>query len=325
MKKRFAVVIGLLPLFVSAQGMPTATPAPGFNGQVSLHLGTISNDSQFNSKGDKQISSLAQAPSKTTQFVPVPMWDLKYGFAESEVYFKSDLQGMASNFYLELGYRYYISAKSRLSVGIIPGVLSKDTWSDPFVVNQDRNKTDLSTQGVVINYENIADSSFSVELAAGKSVIDNEQSGASTLTQSEQAKLNREGDLFYAELSQNLHFSRTMSAKWQLHYLQDNADGDAMQNSTAGLDLQLRKSLGRHTFLFGGKGVKRDFKEQHPIFSMTREDDVYGLSLAYIWTAPLNWQNTAFIIRSGWDVTDSNIDFYDKTQVLGTMGVSYRF
>jgi hypothetical protein len=325
MKCSGAVVLGLFPLFVNAQGMPKQSPEPGFNGQVSIHIGNIANESHLNTKDNKQIDDLYEKPEQINEVVVFPMWNVKYGFDESELYFKSDLQGMASNFYMELGYRYFLSKKSRLSVGFIPGLLREDTWSDPFVLDQNREKTDLGTEGVVINYDNIAESSFSVELAAGQSVIENEQSGSQTLTEQEQALLVREGDLYYAAVNQSLHFSRTMGLKWELHYLQDNADGEAMQNRAAGLNLQLRKSMGRHTLLFAGKSVKRDFKGVHPIFDETREDDVYGLSLAYVWAAPLNWKNTVLLVRSAWDVTDSNINYYDKTQFLGTVGLSYRF
>ncbi|MCE2595817.1 DUF2860 domain-containing protein [Motilimonas cestriensis] len=297
----------------------------GWHGQVSAHVGMMQKKSQFNTDENKTITQLGAAQEQGNSVLVFPMWDINYGLQQvaGEFYFQSDLAGMASNFYMEAGYRHYLTDGSRLGFGVIPGVLGRETWQDPYLLGAERQTTDAVIRGLVVNYDNIGGSSFSIELAAGQRELDEEKSGASVNVDSN--LLVREGDLYYAQLSQQWNLSADMGLEWQLHYLQDNADGAAMENQRYGLEVEFTKTFGRHILLAGGQFYRQDYQASHPVFLRKRQDDLMGLSGTYVYAAPFNWPQTLLIARIGWDNRDSNIDFYNEEEVLATVGMSYQF
>ncbi len=299
----------------------------GFSGQLSLHVGAKRETSQFiTDENETQTSLSASAPS-STQIVPFPMWDLNYTFngLNNQVYFKSDLEGMASGFYTELGVRHGFSDGTAVSLGYIPGLIARETWQDPFQTGSKRQVTDENISGIRLSADNLFGSAFSGELAYGNRKIEDETSGLHGYSTQQQHQLQRSGYLTYLSLTHQLTITETSYLESEVHWLNNDADGDAMNSQRVGLELEYQQRFGSHLVLLGANYFKHDYKDTHPVFSFTRDDDQVGASLGYVYLAPFGLTQWSTIVRAGWDKSDSNIDFYDSEELLTTVGVMYRF
>ncbi|UXI02449.1 DUF2860 domain-containing protein [Photobacterium sp. TY1-4] len=297
----------------------------GLYGEVNLLAGGASEKSSFNTEGQTVITDYnapGQAEESTVFF---PVWDLNFRIpsTNSELYFKSDLVGMASDFYMQAGYRHYLVDGSSVAIGFVPGVLEKETWQDPFALNTERQETKQTVRGLVFNYDNILGSSLALELAAGEHRVDDEQSGATTIENT--SLLTREGNLYYAAIGQSIPPIAGLGLEWDIHYLFDDADGAAMRGERVGIKAELSRQVNRHIFVLGGDYSTHSFDASHPIFNEVREDTSTGFSLRYVYAAPYNWRNVMLFASGGWDRRESNIDFYDRDQVLTTLGLQYQF
>ncbi|WP_255990043.1 DUF2860 family protein [Chitinolyticbacter albus] len=302
-------------------------PDPGFRGNVSLHAGWAEERSQSNTDSNQRISALGRAPESDDTVLVLPMWELAYrfeGFA-GEVYFESALGGMADDFYMEAGYRHYLPDGSRLGVGLIPGVPARDAWEDPFALNVDRVETDMTVSGAMLHYDGILGSGLALELGWGERKLDAERSGQQGYSVAQQSQLRREGDLLYAALGYDFELGKETQLNAKLRYLDDNADGVALANQRVGLEVELSHMVGRHTWLIGGEWTEREYDATHPVFDRTRDDTLWGASLAYIYAEPFSWPQTSLIARAGWSELNSNIDFYDEENILVSLGIGYDF
>ncbi|MDO6706881.1 DUF2860 family protein [Photobacterium sp. 1_MG-2023] len=298
---------------------------PGLSGDVSINLGWFKNDSKLSTEQSSVLNSLNDPGKDEEKTLPVPMWNLQLGLSPSTaLYFKSALGGMASSFYVQAGVTQSLYDGSAIGLGFIPGFFENEVWDDPFQTGSPRQETKRTIRGFVFDYENIAGSQISLELAGGKRRIDDERSGSGYDTEAQSA-LKREGDLYYAALSQTLPFSRDFSLDWQLHYLGDDAQGGALANQRYGAELTAKQRYHHYIFMLGASGARIDYDERHPIFHQVREDNRYGVSLTLIYLAPFQWQNVSAIARAGYDTLSSNIDFYDENQSLYSIGLAYRF
>lgn len=317
-----ALMLGALAAFSTSAKQAVQ---PGFSGNVSLHLTWMQNDSNLSTEQPSELNSLNDSGTKEEKTLPLPMWDLQLGLSPATaLYFKTALGGMASSFYLQAGVNYYLNDGSSIGLGVIPGFLENEVWEDPFLTASPRTETDRTIRGGVFEYNHIGGSNVSFEFAGGKRRVENEQSGSAYDATTQEA-LKREGDLYYTALSQSIDFNNGFGIDWKLHYIKDKAEGQAVANNRYGVELSAKHRFQRFIFMLGASTAKVDYEDTHPIFAKTREDNRYGLSAAMIYLAPFQWRNASIIARAGVDEQSSNIDFYDETQTLYTLGMAYRF
>ncbi|WP_087020186.1 DUF2860 family protein [Thaumasiovibrio subtropicus] len=301
----------------------TNTDDGQFYGNIGLYVGMSGERNALSTESNSLLPSLGITPDSDSEAVFIPMWDLNYRWTQHEVYYKTDIVGMASDFYTQLGYRYYLTESSYLAVGYVPGLLTKEAWADPYAVGVERQETDLSVNGWVFNYHGAFGTPYNLEIALGQREIDDEQSGQQAGFNTD--ALSREGDLLYAAVSREHALSEIYGLEWEVHYLTADMKSDAMANDRIGGEIEMTAQFGRQITKFGVSAARQDYDGINPLFNQTRKDTHIGLSATYIYAAPFNWQSSAFVARAGWDETRSNIDFYDSEEWLVTVGMNYRF
>ncbi|WP_295895589.1 DUF2860 family protein [uncultured Vibrio sp.] len=291
--------------------------ATGLHGSVSLFTGIDGTNSVMNTESPANLSDYSASQDRQNEAVVIPFWDLNYRFSgASEVYFKTDIVGMASDFYTQAGYRYNLTDGSKLAIGVVPGLLEKEVWKNPYQLQSDRTTTKAAVQGIVLNYEQILGTDWSVELARGKYAIDQEES---------MTALDRNSTLSYAELNYMTDLSERWGFNWLISYLDIDATGSALKSKRVNTEAEFQLRNGRHITMLASSVGLQQFDDTNPIWDRTREDKKFGVAATYIYAAPFNWKRALFIARGGWDVTDANIDFYDHDEYLVTLGMQYRF
>ncbi|NVD08755.1 DUF2860 domain-containing protein [Vibrio sp. JPW-9-11-11] len=289
----------------------------GFQGSVSLFTGVAGTYSVMDTESQAQITDYSGSQERHNEVVVIPFWDLNYRFDDSnEVYFKTDIVGMASDYYMQAGYRHYLTDGSNIAIGVVPGLLEKEVWNNPYQLQSDRTTTNAAVQGLVLNYERVLGSNWSLEFARGKYSLDQEESLAA---------LDRNSNLSYIELNYMTDLNESWGIEWLINYLDVDASGSALKSQRISTEAELQLRNGRHITMFASSVGLQKFDDTNPLFKRTREDTKLGVSATYIYAMPFDWKNTLFIARGGWDITDTNIDFYDHDEYLITLGMQYRF
>jgi len=315
--KHYLKLLTMGSLLVSHFAYAEQQNTTGFHGSISLFLGVEGTNSVMDTESQAKITDYSGSEEHHNEAMVIPFWDLNYRFDDaSEVYFKSDIIGMANDFYSQTGYRHYLSDGSSITIGVVSGLLEKEVWKNPYQLQAKREITNAAVQGLVLNYDRILGSDWSIELAGGKYSIDQEDSISA---------LDRNANLSYGELSYETDLSPSLGLSWSINYLDVDATGSAEKNQGVATYAELQLRNGRHITMLGASVGLQEFDAINPIWGRTREETKFGVSATYIYAAPFNWKDALFIARGGWDITDANIDFYDHDEYLFTLGMQYGF
>ena len=98
-----------------------------------------------------------------------------------------------------------------------------------------------------------------------------------------------------------------------------------MSYQSLGGELSYFSFAGRNKIVLTGKYHARDYDANHPVFGTTRADKEYGAFLAYEYGQLFDIEPLSFISLAGYKNIDSNIAFYNASQYLFSLGVSYKF
>lgn len=323
---KLCLVAGFVSTSVLAnQGPPQWSP--GFGGDISILAGYTNTTSQFNTDNNVTADLDNNGESQSDGFVS-PLGTISYTMeqADRQIYFGTSRSDVAlGRFHVELGYRQRIPDNGQISISYVPGLLSSDTWEDPFVTNSPRTETDSTIKGVRLQYDRILGSNFSVELSGGKQEIDSEKSGQQTLTSEQQALLEREGDILFTQLSYLKPISREQIFRTAVSYTRLAADGDAMANDTYGAEIGIIQMLPSSSLALTFSYDLADFDETNPIFNERQKDNRWGVFLAYEYQEPFGWENWGLVSLAGYNESNSNINFYDEDALLISAGINYKF
>lgn len=301
---------------------------PGVSGTIAMLAGGAQSNSRLDS-GPKNIDSLSGTGEDKMEafFFPLAASHVNYTFANgnSRVQFGMQEADIAlGRPHIELGYHQYVDSLGTFKFSYLPGILSATTWKDPYLVGENRSETDRNIQGVRFQYSDILSSRFGLEMAYGDQKIDDELSGISFSPTAQQA-LDRNGDLYFIELSHLDPISKTWLVRSSVNYMRKDLSGKAMSSNKYTGQVAFLKRLAKGTFTVSATYHYEDFENVNPIFQDTRSDNGVGIMSTYVYKAPFNLKNVGLVALLGYNQDFSNIDFYDNYNVSVGAGVSYDF
>ena len=333
-------------LVLSAGGLLGAAPAysmlpipqeSGFSGFINLGVGAItakSNTIAGNSLatiGEERIDSLTESPDSENDVIPLINGELAYTFASTrtqlylgnsfEDFIRFDTAALA-------GVRQELPDKSIAALSYVFSAIRTEVWTDPYVVGQDRTKTDRTSSGLRLGYDKILGSDFEIQFTWRSIDLDEERSGLTQLgLPPDQAKLlDREGDSYEFEVIYPFRFKQGKHILAPaFSYRRLDLDGEAMAND---------HYQGQVTYAYIGERFSvtgnlifgiADADKTNPIYLEKREDDIYGVSLTVFYRRFLDVQGLSLVGTAAYFRSDSNIDFYDTTIGLLGLSVLYRF
>ena len=331
MTKRYANALCiLLPAACLSTQALANQPQPwsaGFNADISVLAGYTQSTSPFNTDGSSTISDFGKADSESN-FLVAPLGTISYTTQDlnNQIYFGTSRSDIAfGRFHLELGYKRKLEDNSTLIFSYVPGLISSETWQDPYLLDQPRAKTDSKIKGLRFQYNQILGSNFSLELSGGNQDIDDEKSGQAAYSPEEQKLLDRQSDIYFAELTHFQPLSRTQFLRTALNYTRNSAEGDAMASDAYGAEIGIVQAINKASFALTFSYTYADFDEQNPVFDRTQQDDRWGVFLASQYNEPMGWENWNLVSLVGYNQSNSNISFYDEESFLFTVGMNYRF
>jgi len=298
----------------------------GFSGEITGLIGFTAEQSNFNTDEKKKTDGeLNTSGSSESGFTAAPLGQIRYTFNDrNQLFVRTSREDLAvGDFVLEAGYTRAIGEHSSLTLSFLPS-LGGETWEDPFVINQDREITDVSSNAFRINYANILNSNISADLAYFTKELDSEQSGKLSSGDVISA-LDRDGSGIYSKFTYRYGINETSMFEPSLLYKSFSADGDAMSNTTYGVELSYKKLTGRHAFAISGNYEATSYDAQHPTFNTTQKDHTFGMFGAYEYDQLFGWKNVSFNAIAGFDITSSNIAFYESSEIIIGTGITYNF
>ena len=319
---------------VAQERMPTES---GFSGYIEILGAYISTNSQLNTDSDnKTTDSLDTSGERVNKFKPLPLGLLRYTFAEirTQVFMGVLPENVAQGqFLVEAGARHILSNRTGLRASVIPLTpIAQKTWEDPFVIGQDRQRTDIDSYGFKLAAETILGTGLTVKYGWVRQSLDDEKSGTfllsqpgSLLTPDDLDDLDRDAHFHRLTTEYSFQIGRRMRLTPILRYARGDADGDA--NSFHALTPQL-------SFLYFGNQLQASvnvsakaewYDSRHPVFDKTRLDFSPGLFAILAYKNPFGFENFRIDWFNAFFKSNSNIDFYESSNFITAVGLGYTF
>jgi hypothetical protein len=326
--KNLLISSALFPLFAFANnGMK-----PGWEFTLNLSGGYVSSQSQFSTSDENLITdSLYSSGEKTTTALVYPLARIQYTFprGQNQIYIgNSSDQVSTAQFQYELGYVHQFKSLGKLTVAYFPELpFLNDTWSDPFLVGEERDVTEENAQGGRLSWERFLGLPFVLKYAAATSEVDNEMSGVGlgTLSSTELEMLGRDSVYNRIQIETFFPIMKGLFLRPSLQYTYRDATGDAISNDGYTAQLGLLHFRDRHTFISTFDYTSQESEAINPIFDKVQTTDKWGVFLIYDYARPFSLPNTSFNLLAGYSSADSNIDFYDTNTLITSLGVTLRF
>jgi hypothetical protein len=279
---------------------------------------------------------LEKSGKRVDNFKLLPLGLIAYTFAELRTQLflgvlpETVVQGQ---FQVEAGVRHDLLDGTSLRASAIPITpFEKETWEDPFVVDQNRKETDITSYGFKLSAENIRASGIGLEYKWIRQKIDKEKSGTflisqpgSPLTPEDLDDLDRDSKSHRFSAEYSLELMPRMSLKPILRYTREDAKGSA--NSFHAFTTQLSFSYsGDKWQAFVNGIVKREwYDDTHPVYDKTRRDFNLGMFAIIAYKDPFGLEGFRIDWLNGFFMSNSNINFYESTNYLTALGIAYNF
>ncbi|KLV10122.1 DUF2860 domain-containing protein [Photobacterium ganghwense] len=291
-----------------------------FRGEVSLHTGYTSTNSNLDTNGPNTLSRLDKGSQTNDTFI-APLGTLYYALNEQNnqrVYLGTSRDDLAvGTLAFEIGYQYDFSNGTKLDIGYLPTVLSDEVWSNPYLIGEQRETTDRSGNVYRLKLSNLANSGISFDMAYATSEIDNEMISDSSLL--------RKSDTYYLKGQYRSMLTPNSGYISAISHTDHNAEGKAASFNEYKADLSYFYLAQNYSLSLTGSYGLRDYNAINPIFSKRRSDDIYRVFLAYEYKNLPRWDNWSVTSFAGSTITSSNIDFYSSDSYIVTLGMNYKF
>jgi hypothetical protein len=308
-----------------AVAKPLAKSA-GFSGAVGMNTGVSDTQSQFNIDNDnEQTQDLSNAGKAVSTEVFFPFFRLDYTTSDLQTqYFigQSPEKILNSAIQYEIGVKHQFDERQSMTFAYIPDVpFLKETWSDPFLINAPREKSDIDSSAVRLAYKFAP---VQLEYSYASYSIENEQSG-SQMSVEDQALLNRDSDYQRLSLESLFPLWQRVYAKANVFYGAQDAKGESQSFDEFHYSLSIMTKYERHFFSVQAAFSEREYNAENPIFGEVQEDDVTRYSFLYSYFEPFDIEGTNLNIIYQNRENDANIAFYDSSTKFFSVGLSYSF
>ena len=324
-----------------AQAVPVIPESQGWSGHINIGVGAGSSESNMLDGiasidlGDDRISSLDESPGSEDIVMPQFQFELAYTLAQTRTQLYAGNQ-VADHLSFDLdttlethfGVRQEIADIGTVDFSYAASALPTDVWKDPYRVDEKRGDTERTSTGVHVAWDGIFATPLEFALSSMEIEIDDERSGRDGdlgLSAEEHRSLRRTGQVRRVDLGYDWKINERHRLVPGIGYLDFDLDGDAMAEDGPVLQLKYLYELNRWRFV--SKVFYEDLESdtRNPIYSKKRDVETLGGSVTVFYSKPFGLQSWTANASASYYDGDSNIDFYDSTFGLVSVGMFYRF
>jgi hypothetical protein len=302
-------------LTISLHGVSFAEEAStlsGFHGDLTLGGMWIHTDSQLVPHDDKRkISSIWDNGESESEFGALLMGNLSYTTAS--------------------GTKFFISADEGASAGIsqdftgianvtVAGIYQLDeVWEDPYLTGVEREDTDVVRAGGKICLDGILGSGLNLSYSYTNVEVDNDEIGKKN------SLLVRNGDIHMIVSGYTIQLGAGNSLTPQIQYEIGDFDGESNSYNSMGIGLAHSFTNAHMVITNTVSLATAEYDRSHPVFDKIRDEDIYGISSSITWLNPLGYEDFSVTAMGSYYKTDSNIAFFESTDIMAGVGIGYRF
>ena len=336
----YRIFLIMFSVYLTAAVAAAQEPMPtesGFSGYIEILGAYISTNSQLNTDSDnKNTDSLDSSGERVNKFRPLPLGLILYTFAEqrTQLFMGVLPENVAQGqFLIEAGARHILLNGTGLRASVIPLTpIERKTWEDPFVVGQNRQRTDINSYGFKLAAETIMGSGLTVKYGWIRQTIDDEKSGTfllsqpnSVLTPGDLSDLNRDAYFHRFTTQYSFQIGPRMRLTPILRYTRGDARGDA--NSFHALIPELSFNyFGNQLQASINVSAKAEwYDSKNPVFDKTRREFNPGLFAILGYKNPFGFNNFRIDWFNAFFKGNANIDFYDSSNFITALGLGYTF
>lgn len=274
-------------------------------------------DQLFVDNKNEKTNNLNDEADSFSTTLPAVLFDLRYKFrdTDTEVYLATPLED--SNMALTLGMAQTFIDKSKLEVSIC--YVNDEVWKDPYIIQANRDDTDMNDIGFTIDYDCIMDTGFNLYYGYNHLDVDQDFVGKRF------NNLKRDGIIHRTGIGYRVNLDESNIITPSFEYSKADMDGES--NSYNGYEIKIgymrmKKTYSLTTFV---SADKKNYNKTHPIFNKTRDEKGYSAIAIFTLLNPLGYDKffTNFIV--GYGYSDSNIDFFDKRTYVSGITIGYNF
>ncbi|PMN28302.1 hypothetical protein BCT35_03260 [Vibrio lentus] len=324
----------LATMLLASPSYAALAPSEGFSGNMTFLTGFTANSSNLDvgqSNHQSQTELMSSGATEANGMVAI-LGSMQYTFGalnHKQIFLGTSRDDIITGtLAFEVGYRQQLESGMIIDFSILPTLISGEVWDDPYAVDSKREETDLTGNVVRMQLSKMMGTNFNIDMAFGESDVKKENTGLKglDLTDEERALMTREREYFYLK-SGYQYFLKDGSGILtpSINVFSSNSEGNALSFLSVGAEVNLAKRFGNHGLAFTVNAAKRDYDKENPIFNKTREDKDFGAFIAYEYANIFDAKNWSLVSLLGAKTTTSNIEYYQSSQYVVSVGVDYKF
>ncbi|MEZ9389082.1 DUF2860 family protein [Vibrio lentus] len=324
----------LATMMLASPSYAALAPSEGFSGNMTFLTGFTANSSNLDvgqSNHQSQTDLMSSGVTEANGMVAI-LGSMQYTFGalnHKQIFLGTSRDDIITGtLAFEVGYRQQLESGMVIDFSILPTLISGEVWDDPYAVDSKREETDLTGNVVRMQLSKMMGTNFNIDMAFGESDVKKENTGLKglDLTDEERALMTREREYFYLK-SGYQYFLKDGSGILtpSINVFSSNSEGNALSFLSVGAEVNLAKRFGNHGLAFTINAAKRDYDKENPIFNKTREDKDFGAFIAYEYANIFDAKNWSLVSLLGAKTTTSNIEYYQSSQYVVSVGVDYKF
>lgn len=323
MKNAFLLPAILASLFAPSACLSQQETGGGLTGEISavvLLLGGADNLSPGSSKSN--LSSLDASPGRTWKALPAVLPELIYNFGEENRFswYLSTRSPMdeAGPFAVSSGAAFNRPGLARFQGGVfyVPFV---EVWKNPYLINEARQETDVTSWGALFSASQILDTGLLLKIAYLGETVDDDD--LATLY----PQLGRSGGVYSLTAGYRLFNAGPFPLTPQLSLVKGQYDGESSSFLKIRAELSGRWVAGRLFLMPVIYSSYREHDEKDPVFASTRNEYGYGMNLLVKYGGLFGIPEVSVTGIAGIGRGEANESFYDTESMMCGVGLAYGF
>ncbi len=314
----FVVLYAILILTVHAKEVEQ-TDDKKLYGRAEIGVISFSSTDQLFALSDKNniTDTLEGEADSYLNFWPMAALELRYALQKDrEIYlgtpFLDDGRGG-----ITLGMAQAFDTKDFLDVSVFAG--GKYVWKDPYLFQQEREKTEVYQLGYSVDYRNIMNSDFSLSYRYKQINVVDDVIGKSY------QDLRRDGAIHTLGTCYEIPMDRNNYITPGLVFTRAGIEGES--NSYIGYTAELSYTWEDSRYYLDilasiGQNI---YDAAHPVFNETREENTYYGAVIFTLFDLFGKKDLYGRIGIGYDSADANIDFFDCHTIISGLSIGYFF
>ena len=249
--------------------------------------------------------------------LPAVMFDLRYKFrdTDTEVYLATPFEDL--NMALTLGMAQTFIDKSKLEVSIC--YVNGEVWKDPYIIQANRDDTDMNDIGFTIDYDCIMDTAFNLYYKYNQVDVDQDVIGRRF------NNLKRDGIIHRTGIGYKVNLDKSNIITPSFEYSKADMDGES--NSYNGYEIKIGYMRMKKDYILSAfvSADKKNYDKTHPIFNKTRDEKGYSAIAIFTLLNQFGYDKFFTNFIAGYGYSNSNIDFFDKRTYISGITIGYNF